>query len=300
MKLLVIGANGQVGYELSRALPALGQVTSVDFPEVDLTKPEDIRRNLREVRPDILVNAAAYTAVDKAESEPDIAMAINGHAPGLMAQEMAARGGIFVHYSTDYVYDGAKQSAYIEDDPTNPQNSYGRSKLAGDQAVRAAGGAFLVFRTSWVYGSRGSNFLLTMLRLFAQRPELRIVADQIGAPTWCRYIAQATARVLQQCTADHAATERLKAAQSGVYHLTAGGSTSWFGFASAIRELRYAGRPGAGPKLVPIPTSEYPLPARRPVNSVLSNDKLQRVFGIAQVPWEGQLKECFAEISGDG
>jgi dTDP-4-dehydrorhamnose reductase len=291
MKVLVLGSGGQVGYELMRHLPALGEVVGVGHSQVDLADAAEMRRLVREVRPQVLVNAAAFTAVDKAEATPDLAMAINGEAPALMAQEMARLGGAMVHYSTDYVYNGAKASPYTEDDAPDPLSAYGRSKLAGDLAVQASGAAHLIFRTSWVYGARGSNFLLTMLRLFKERPELRIVDDQIGAPTWCRYIAQITAEVLRGWL-----EREDRAASSGVYHLTAGGSTSWFGFASAIRDRRYAGSSGHAPRLVPITTAQYPLPARRPANSVLSNDKLRRVFAVKQTDWREQLDACMKEI----
>jgi dTDP-4-dehydrorhamnose reductase len=226
-----------------------------------------------------------------AETSPDLALAVNGHAPGVMAREMARSGGAMVHYSTDYVYDGTKPGPYTEDDPADPINAYGRSKLAGDRAIQASGAAHLVFRTSWVYGARGNNFLLTMLRLFAERPELRIVDDQVGAPTWCRHVAQVTAGVLAVWM-----RQEDRHASSGVYHLTAGGSTSWFGFAAAIRDRRYAD-PSRAPRLVPITTAQYPSPARRPANSMLSNEKLRRAFGIEQLDWRSQLDACMAELA---
>jgi dTDP-4-dehydrorhamnose reductase len=274
-----------------RCLPVLGEVVGVGHQQVDLADVAGVRQLVREVRPQVLVNAAAFTAVDKAEASPDLAMAINGSAPGVMAQEMQRVGGAIVHYSTDYVYDGTKVGPYTEDDLPDPLSAYGRSKLAGDRAVQASGAAHLIFRTSWVYGARGSNFLLTMLRLFKERPEVRVVDDQIGAPTWCRYIARVTAEVLRVWV------ERDdRAASSGIYHLTAGGSTSWFGFASAIRDRRYAGPPPGAPRLVPITTAEYPLPARRPANSLLSNDKLHREFAVAQTDWREQLDACMTEL----
>jgi len=279
-----------------RTLSPLGDVLGAAFPEVDLARPESVRELVRAIRPDVLVNTAAYTAVDKAESEPAVAMAVNGLAPAVMAEEVARIGGVLVHYSTDYVYDGNKVGPYAEDDPPNPQNVYGRSKLAGDMAVCGGRAAHLVFRTSWVYGNRGRNFLLTMLRLFGQKPEVRIVDDQIGGPTWCRYIAEVSAAVIARCLRDDAAKERLQAEQSGIYHLTAGGATSWFGFASAIRELRYARGPEVGPRLTPIPSSEYPLPAKRPNNSVMSNNKIRNAFGVEQEPWTTHLPRCFGEL----
>lgn len=296
MKVLVIGANGQVGFELLRTLQPLGDVRGMQFPEIDLTDPDSVRALLRDRRPDVAVNAAAYTAVDKAESEPAKAMAVNGVAPGVMAEEMRRINGILVHYSTDYVYDGTKTAPYDEDDPPNPQNVYGRSKLSGDVAVCKSGVRHLVFRTSWVYGARGNNFLLTMLRLFQQERQLRIVDDQFGAPTWSRHIAEVTARVLHLCLRDEVTRDRLRTEQSGIYHLTAGGSTSWFGFAKAIRDLRYAPGDDAAPILTPVPSSEYPVPAKRPRNSVLNNNKIQATFGIEQVPWQTGLNACHHEL----
>jgi dTDP-4-dehydrorhamnose reductase len=274
-----------------RWLPALGEVVGLDYPQVDLADAAGMRRLVNDVRPQVLVNAAAFTSVDKAEASPDLAMAVNGEAPGVMAQEMARLGGAIIHYSTDYVYDGAKAGPYTEQDTPDPLNAYGRSKLAGDLAVQASGAPHLIFRTSWVYGARGNNFLLTMLRLFKERRELRIVDDQIGAPTWCRYLAQVTAQVLPGW-----AGRRDRAALSGVYHLTAGGATSWFGFASAIRDRRYPPDSVHAPKLVPIATAAYPLPARRPANSVLSNEKLHRAFAVTQSDWREQLDACLQEV----
>jgi len=281
-----------VGYELARLLPAIGYVIALDFPEVDLAKPEDLRRLIREVGPRIIVNAAAYTAVDQAEAEPERAMAVNGAAPEVMAAEAKRLGAMLVHYSTDYVYDGSKNGPYVETDPPNPRNSYGRSKLAGDLAVLESNAPHFVFRTSWVYGSRGKNFLLTMLRLFGERSEVQVVDDQIGAPTWCRQIARATVTALQPAAGGNDGFEQVTQ-RSGLYHLTAGGSTSWFGFASAIHASRFPA--GGGPRLLPILTTDYPLPARRPMNSLLDNSQLARVLGIAQVGWREQLAECLRE-----
>jgi dTDP-4-dehydrorhamnose reductase len=300
MKILVVGSSGQVGFELLRTLRSLGDVHGVDYPEVDLAKPDSVRALVREWQPDVLANAAAYTAVDKAESEPEKAMAVNGIAPGVMAEEMRRLDGTLVHYSTDYVYDGNKDGPYDERDMPNPQNVYGRTKLAGDMAVCESRATHLVFRTSWVYGSRGSNFLLTMLRLFEQKPELRIVDDQFGAPTWCRHIAEVTAQVLARCFRDDLAREQLRAEQTGIYHLTAGGSTTWHGFAKAIHELRYAEKEHGVPRLSPIPSSEYPALAKRPSNSLLNNEKIRGRFAIEQQPWEAHLKACYREIRALG
>jgi dTDP-4-dehydrorhamnose reductase len=289
--ILVTGVNGQVGYELARTLQGLGNVVAVDRSTMDLSNLDQIRAVVREVRPTLIVNPAAYTAVDKAEQESELAMRINGEAPGVLAEEAKKLGAALIHYSTDYVFNGTKDGAYFEDDPTDPQNVYGRTKLAGEEAIAASGVNHLVLRTSWVYGTRGKNFLLTMLRLGAERPELKVVADQFGAPTWCNTIATLTAHLGAQALAapDSAAwwSER-----SGVYHLCAGEATSWHGFASAIFEL--ADLP-ARPNTLPIPASEYPTPATRPSNSRMSNEKLARVFGLAAPHWRDALKLCLTD-----
>lgn len=291
MNILVTGCNGQVGWELRRILQSLGDVTAIDVADLDLTDADTVRAYLRRQKPEILVNPAAYTAVDKAESELDLAMQINGIAPGVMAEEMARLGGLMVHYSTDYVFDGSKAAPWIETDAVGPLNAYGRTKLVGERAVQAAGGAHLIFRTSWVYGRRGGNFLLTMLRLARERDELRIVSDQHGAPTWCRSIAQGTLRAIQVCNANRA-RDAWPQEKSGLYHLTNGGETTWYGFTQAIvanaPELAERRRV----KLTPIATAEYPLPARRPMHSTLSNAKFERVFGVRLEPWDVALAAC--------
>ncbi|RDJ98760.1 dTDP-4-dehydrorhamnose reductase [Paraburkholderia lacunae] len=289
--ILVTGVNGQVGFELARTLQGLGQVVAVDRSRLDLSNLDQVRAVVREVRPALIVNPAAYTAVDKAEDEFDLAMRINGEAPGVLAEEAQKLGAALIHYSTDYVFDGEKDGAYVEDDPTDPQNAYGRTKLAGEQAIAATGVNHLVLRTSWVYGTRGKNFLLTMLRLGADRPELKVVADQFGAPTWSNTIATLTAHLVAQAFAadDSAAwwNER-----SGIYHLCAGDSTSWHGFASAIFEL--ANLPNR-PKTLPIPASDYPTPAKRPSNSRMSNERLAQVFGLAAPHWRDALQLCLTD-----
>ncbi len=286
-RFLLIGKNGQVGWELRRVLAPLGLVCSVDFPEIDLTRPDSIRRWVGETRPQVVLNAAAYTAVDKAESDPDLADQINGVAPGILAEEAKAAGALLVHYSTDYVFDGTKQAPYVETDTPNPLSRYGRSKLAGDTAVQAAGGRHLIFRLCWVYGNRGQNFMLTMMRLAREREKLRVVNDQTGCPTWCRMIAQATAYAVRETVAAGDA-----AALCGLYHLAASGSVSWHGFAEAIVGLM----PGSDKKcktIEPIPTSEYPTPARRPAWSVLGCDKLERAFGLRLPEWRESLEDVF-------
>lgn len=293
--ILLTGKNGQVGWELQRSLLPLGRVVAVDRRELDLADADALRRRLDELRPDIIVNAAAYTAVDQAEREPDAARAINATAPAVMAEDAARRGTLLVHYSTDYVFDGTKAGPYEESDGPNPLNAYGRSKLAGEEAVQASGAGHLILRTSWVYSSRGSNFLRTMLRLAAEREELRIVADQVGAPTWARFLAEATAQAVRQAMQER----RGGNFESGVFHLTSAGETSWHGFASAILE-RAASLPGAPgyrvKALTPIATAEYPLPAVRPANSRLRTDRFRARFGLETPSWEECLQLCLEEI----
>ena len=280
-KILLAGKNGQIGWELQRTLAPLGDVIAIDREEMDLSKPDAIRARIREIKPEIIVNAAAYTAVDQAESEPDRAMAVNGVAPGIIAQEAKRIGALLVHYSTDYVFDGTKTSPYTEEDGPNPINVYGKTKLAGERAVTASGSAHLILRTSWVYSSRGSNYLLTILRLAREKKELAVVDDQIGSPTWARDIAAITARVLDE------PKER-----SGLFHLSASGATSRFGFASEI--LRISGHTLP---IRPIPSAEYPSPAVRPANSVLDNSKFRTNFGLELPAWQSSLKQCLAEYS---
>jgi dTDP-4-dehydrorhamnose reductase len=284
-RILLIGKIGQVGWELRRTLAPMGRITCVDFPEIDLTKGDSIRQWVRETRPNIVINAAAYTAVDKAESEPDKAMSINGVAPGILAEEAKQSGALLVHYSTDYVFDGAKTTPYVETDSPNPLGAYGRSKLAGDEAVRAVGGAHLIFRLCWVYGARGQNFMLTMMRLAREREELRVVGDQIGCPTWSRMIAEATAQAVKQ-----AVSAPDPDALTGTYHLASSGTTSWHGFAEAIVKLMPAeGRRCA--RVEAISTTEYPTPTKRPAYSVLACDKLEHAFGLRLPHWEESLKQ---------
>ena len=290
MRVLLIGRSGQVGWELQRALASLGGLVALDRAGMDLADPDSIHRAIADARPEVIVNAAAYTAVDKAESEPDLAMRINGVAPGIIAEEAARIGALLVHYSTDYVFNGAKDAPYREDDPPAPLNVYGRTKLAGEEAVRAAGGPHLIFRTSWVYSSRGSNFLPTMLRLARERSELRIVSDQVGAPTWARGIAELTARAL-------GAGPGLARERSGVYHLTAGGTVSWFGFAQAIFEQASArSAEFKAPAVIPIRSSQFPTPARRPANSRLDTARLTAAFGLTPPSWQQMLGQCMSEV----
>lgn len=283
-RILVIGSNGQVGYELRRTLAPIGDVTAVDFPQLDLGNEESIRYFVGESSPHVVINAAAYTAVDKAEAEPGLCRQINGVAPGILAQEARKLGALLIHYSTDYVFDGTKEEAYTEQDRPNPLNAYGRSKLEGDLAVGQSGADHLIFRLCWVYGARGQNFMLTILRLAREHETLRIVADQSGAPTWSRMIAETTAFALRQVLA---ADDRK--AYNGTYHLAAAGCTSWHGFANAI--VNHMEPTGRKCKAVqPITTPEYPLPAQRPARSVLCCEKLQRTFRLRLPHWEESLK----------
>jgi len=287
--ILLTGKNGQVGWELARTLLPLGRVAAFDHAGLDLADAGALRRTLDEVRPDVIVNPAAFTAVDKAESEPEQANAVNAAAPALLAQEAARRGALLIHYSTDYVYDGAKAAPYVETDPTGPLGAYGRSKLAGEVGVQVSGADHLIFRTSWVYAARGANFLRTILRLAAEREELRIVADQVGAPTWARLLAEATALALRQALAER----RHGRFGSGLFHLACAGETSWHGFASAI----VAGRGGLRVKVVtPIATAEYPTPAKRPANSRLDTTAFRARFGLALPDWRDCLQLCLEEL----
>ena len=297
LRVLITGCNGQVGWHLQRTLAPLGEVTAIDIEHVDLTDLQAVARTVREVAPDIVVNAAAYTAVDKAESEPDLARAINVGAPAKIAEECARSGALLIHYSTDYVYDGSKQAPYEERDATGPLSVYGQTKLAGDQAIQASGCAHIILRTTWVYDIRGKNFLRTVIRLAQEKDELRIVGDQYGAPTWARGLAEATTIVLGRCLEHKSETGEWR---TGIFHLTAGGQTSWAGFAQAILEDYVAFRAADGTgefgsplktqKVSPITTEEYPTPARRPRNSVLSNGQVQAAFGITMPDWRDQLR----------
>jgi dTDP-4-dehydrorhamnose reductase len=277
MRILVTGKHGQVGKEVSRLSSKVDEVISVGREELDLSSEPAIRDLVRQVKPEVIVNAAAYTAVDRAETERDLCFAVNAAAPGILAEEAERLGARLIHYSTDYVFNGQKPAPYVESDPIDPVSVYGASKAAGEAAIAATGCRHAVLRTSWVYAGEGKNFLLTMLRLGAERPELKIVEDQVGAPTSATSIAAATIQVLKQANAP-----------SGIYHMTAGGSTSWYGFAKAIFD---SGVLQKAPRLQPIPTSEFPTPARRPANSVLANDKFAHAFGFQLAPWQEQLHD---------
>jgi dTDP-4-dehydrorhamnose reductase len=305
LKILLTGKNGQVGSELLALLPRLGEVFVFARRQLDLAKPEEIRQVIRGTRPDLIVNAAAYTAVDQAEKEEALARTINADAPAVIAEEARKIGANLVHYSTDYIFDGLKQSPYDETDPPNPVSVYGKTKLAGELAIRDSGVPHVIFRTAWVYSETGRNFLLTILRLASQREELKIVRDQVGAPTWCRDIASATTQILTALASqgDHLSS---LAASTGTYHMTAAGTASWFDFAQAI--VQNVSRTSPAPKwlaaatqnrpllvrnIVPITTAEYPTPARRPAYSVLSNSLLTRTFGIQLPDWRTSLDRVF-------
>lgn len=290
MKILITGAHGQVGWELQRALAPLGEIVAFDRSQMDLADPDSVRRGVRDTKPKLIVNAAAYTAVDRAESERELAHQINAVAPGVMAEESKRIDSALIHYSTDYVFDGEKPEPYLETDTPHPLNVYGASKLAGEQAIQQTGARHLILRTSWVYGARGNNFLLTIQRLAKQREQLSVVDDQIGAPTWSRMIAQATALIAARGVSD--------TPDESVCNLTAGGQTSWCGFARAILELLPADtdRRLEPSKLTAIPSAQYPTPARRPRNSVLSHSRLERDFKLTIPDWKHGLRLCIEEL----
>jgi dTDP-4-dehydrorhamnose reductase len=297
MKIVLLGPNGQLGWELQRALAPLGELIALPridgagAPQGDLTQPEALVARLRALRPDVVVNAAAHTAVDNAESEPELAQTVNATAPGALARLMAELDGWLVHYSTDYVFDGSGDQPRGEDAPTNPQSVYGRSKCDGEQQVRAAGGRHLILRTSWVHAARGGNFARTMLRLAAEREALTVIDDQVGAPTGADLLADISAHALRQALRD--------ASVAGTYHAVAGGQTSWCGYARHV--LAVAQRAGvalkAGPDAVtPIPTSQYPTPAQRPLNSRLDTTRLRTTFGLQLPDWRVGVDRMLAEV----
>ncbi len=296
MKILVTGKSGQIGYELERSLQGVGEVIALDRQQMDLADLDQVRATIRNVKPQLIVNAAAYTSVNGAEAECALAMRINAEAPAVMAEEAGRLGAAMIHYSSDYVFDGSKAGAYTEQDQASPVNVYGRTKLAGEQAIQASGSAHLILRTSWIYGMRRNNFLLTIQRLAQERQQLKIVDDQFGAPTWSRTIAAATACAIGQLNAISA--ERSKSGngigsnawleRSGIYHLTAQGQATWYGFAQAIMAGLYKEN---RPRIVPIRTCDYPSSAPRPANSVLSCERWINTFG--RLPdWETGLRLC--------
>ena len=294
MRILVTGATGQVGWELARSLAVLGEVHALNRAGCDLAASEAVAERVAALKPDVIVNAAAYTAVDRAEKDEAEALRVNGTSVGVLAREARRLGALLIHYSTDYVFDGEKPAPYVETDPTGPRNAYGRSKLAGELAVREEGCDHLILRTTWVYASRGQNFLKTMLRLGAERPELKIVGDQWGAPTWARHLSDATAQVLRQAQGER----RDGRFVSETLHATAGGATTWHGFAEAI----HRGAHGLGllercPVLHAIATEEYPLPAARPKNSRLDGSRLFERFGVRLPEWGTGVGQCLEELT---
>ena len=295
-RVLIVGNAGQVGKELERSFAGYGEIVAIDRESVDLSVPDQIRDLVRKVRPGLILNAAAYTAVDRAESEPELAFAVNAQAPGVLAEEALKSDSLLIHYSTDYVFDGSKDSAWVETDNTNPLNTYGASKLAGEEAIRQIGGKYLIFRTSWVYGPHGHNFLFTMLRLGSERSEISVVDDQIGAPTTSIELADAT----------HAAVDGVLAGRfgkpeewSGLYHMTCSGSTTWCGFAREIFTQSAHLLHNNCPVVNPILSSAYPTPAKRPGNSILSNEKLHARLAIQLAPWQAALSKVIRMLPAE-
>ncbi len=291
-RVLLLGTNGQLGTEFSGLLRDKYDLHAFTRAEADFSQPEQVRKLVAELKPAVILNAAAYTAVDRAESEPELALLVNARTPEVLAEEAERYGGLLVHFSTDYVFDGSKTTPWVEDDATGPLSVYGSSKLAGEQAIAARGGSYLIFRTSWVFAPHGKNFLLTILRLARERDKLTIVADQKGAPTSALAIARATEQVLDSL--DERGPHDVP---SGVYHMTCGGETTWHGFAQAIVEEAAETLEGKRPEILPILTAQYPTPAKRPANSVLSNEKLLSQFGVALPHWREALAEAASALS---
>lgn len=292
--ILIVGAAGQVGVELQRSFAGFGRIVTADIDSVDLAEADQTRALVRRVQPNVILNAAAYTAVDRAESQPELAMAINATAPRVLAEEALPLNALLVHYSTDYVFDGQKQGPWVESDAPNPLSVYGATKLAGEQAIAEVGGRYLIFRTSWVYGPHGKNFLLTMLRLASERDSLSIVDDQFGSPTTSIELARATRVITEGALAGKfGSTEEW----AGLYHMTCADSTTWFGFAKAIFDQAAARLDVKSPTLTPLATKDYPTPARRPSNSVLSNQKLFDRFGVRLATWQAALGQVIDTLA---
>jgi dTDP-4-dehydrorhamnose reductase len=296
MKILLVGKDGQVGWELQRSLALLGEVTAVGRAEADLTIPDSLRTLVRQIDPDIIVNAAAYTAVDKAESDAGTAYLVNAEAVGVLADEAARADAWLVHYSTDYVFDGEKSTPYQEDDATGPLSVYGKSKLAGEEQIRQRHAKHLIFRTSWVFAARGGNFAKTMLRLAKERNELKVVADQFGAPTSAELIADATALALQKIVQASDGGHAL----AGTYHLTASGQTSWHQYAQYVIGLAHTtgvALSTAPESVIAIPATSYPVPAPRPRNSCMSTEKFRQAFGLQLPDWRYHVQRLVAELT---
>jgi dTDP-4-dehydrorhamnose reductase len=296
MRILLFGKNGQVGYELNQLLPSIGEVTALGREEADFTEPESLREIVRMAKPDVIVNAAAYTAVDKAESDAETAMAVNGYAPGVIAEECKQLRALLIHYSTDYIFDGEKKTPYVEDDEPNPISEYGRSKLEGERAIIKSGCDYLILRTSWVYSARGSNFLLSILRLAKEKQELNIVDDQTGSPTWARDIAEITGNIILASEKQRLTSEFT----SGVYNLVSSGTTTWFDFAREIVDIATALDVNDGfvvNQILPISSENYQTPAKRPLYSVLSTDKIESHFGFSPMEWKSSLRSCIASMN---
>lgn len=287
MRILLLGKRGQLGWELHRSLAPLGEIIAFQFPQVDLKQPESLREVIREIKPAVILNAAAYTAVDRAESEPEMAYNVNGVAPGIMAEEARRLGSALIHFSTDYVFDGAKGEAYTERDVPNPVNVYGQSKLAGEQAIQEAGGAFLILRTSWVYSLRRESFATRVLEWARKQSTLRIVADQVGSPTWCRMLAEATALVIARGGEDFASW---LAERRGVYHLAGWGTASRLEWAQAVIKYDPRREEQIVRAVLPAATADFPTPARRPPVSALACNKFYETFGLRLPDWEEALK----------
>jgi dTDP-4-dehydrorhamnose reductase len=293
-RVLIVGHLGQVGVELQRSFSGFSEIICHDRDTVDIAAEDQLRAMVRGISPDVILNAAAYTAVDRAETEPDAAMAVNGAAPGILADEALRAGALLVHYSTDYVFDGSKITPWVEKDQPNPLNVYGASKLAGEKAVQKVGGKYLIFRTSWVYGPHGNNFLLTMLRLAKERASLNIVDDQFGAPTTSISLADATREIVGGVlTGSYGSADKW----AGLYHMTCGGAVSWRGFAEAIFARAEGLLCSKHPVVHPIASAEYPVPAKRPRNSVLSNELLSDCFGLRLPSWESALDTVIARLA---
>jgi dTDP-4-dehydrorhamnose reductase len=294
-RVLLLGSNGQLGTELRALLEGQCELHALTREQADFSQPEQLRGIVSSLQPAIILNAAAYTAVDKAESEPELAELVNTRSPAVLADEAARYGGLLVHYSTDYVFDGSKSSPWVEDDPTGPLNVYGSTKLAGERAIAAVGGSYLIFRTSWVFAPHGKNFLLTILRLAKERDRLTIVADQHGAPTSALAIARATLEVLESLGPSR---KEAPSPCSGAYHMTCAGETTWQGFSQAIVDEAAAADllGGRHPEIAPISSADYPTPAKRPTNSVMDNGKLLREFGVSLPHWREALGEAMLKL----